>query len=135
MGIDLQVKAFSIPVLFNRLVRPGEPFDLAVSAWAADYPDPDDFLDYLLVSGGGGAIPPFGDPAYVRKAAAAAKLAGPRRYLAYGALDADVARNDAPWIALDNQASYDFFSARMGCQVFNPVYGMDLAALCIRTKT
>ena len=27
---------------------------------------------------------------------------------------------------------YDFFSARMGCQVFNPVYGMDLAALCIR---
>ena len=28
--------------------------------------------------------------------------------------------------------SYDFFSARMGCQVSNPVYGIDLAALCLR---
>jgi hypothetical protein len=77
-------------------------------------------------------IPPFDDPGYARKAAAAARLTGPRRYLAYGALDADVARNDAPWIAIGNQASHDFFSARMGCQVFNPVYGMSLAALCIR---
>jgi hypothetical protein len=48
------------------------------------------------------------------------------------ALDAGVARNEAPWIAIGNQASHDLFSARMGCQVFNPVYGMDLAALCIR---
>ena len=28
--------------------------------------------------------------------------------------------------------SHDFFSARMGCQVYQPVYGIDLAALCIR---
>ena len=87
------------------------------------------------MSGASGAIPPFDDPAYRRKASAAARLTGPRRYLAYGALDADVARNDAPWVAIANQASHDFFSARMGCQVFTPVYGMDLAALCIRKKT
>ena len=31
--------------------------------------------------------------------------------------------------------SHDFFSARMGCQVYQPVYGMDLAALCIRKKS
>jgi hypothetical protein len=24
------------------------------------------------------------------------------------------------------------FSARIGCQVYNPVFGMDLGALCIR---
>jgi hypothetical protein len=29
-------------------------------------------------------------------------------------------------------ASRDFFSARIGCQVYQPVYGMDLAALCLR---
>ena len=28
--------------------------------------------------------------------------------------------------------SYDFFSARMGCQVYQPVYGIDIAALCIK---
>jgi hypothetical protein len=28
--------------------------------------------------------------------------------------------------------SQDFFSKRIGCQVYQPVYGMDLAALCIK---
>jgi hypothetical protein len=28
--------------------------------------------------------------------------------------------------------SYDFFSARIGCQLYQPVYGIDLAALCVR---
>ena len=26
----------------------------------------------------------------------------------------------------------DLFSARMGCQIYQPQYGMDLAALCVR---
>jgi hypothetical protein len=34
--------------------------------------------------------------------------------------------------ALSTDTVHDFFSARMGCQIYNPVYGMDLAALCIR---
>ena len=54
------------------------------------------------------------------------------RYLAYGKLDADTARNSAPWVPIGNLLSSDFFSARIGCQVYQPVYGMDLAALCIR---
>lgn len=75
---------------------------------------------------------PFDDPSYRRKARAASRLSGPRRYLAYGALDVDAVRNAAPVVAVGNKFSRDFFSARMGCQVFNPVYGIDLAALCIR---
>jgi len=43
-----------------------------------------------------------------------------------------VARDDAPEIATGNFVDRDFFSARMGCQVYQPVYGMDLAAFCIR---
>jgi len=81
----------------------------------------------------GGFFPPFDDPVYKRKLAAAARLSGPPRYLAYGRLDADLARNAAPWVAIGNSLSQDFFSARMGCQVFQPVYGfMNLSALCIR---
>jgi ABC-type oligopeptide transport system substrate-binding subunit len=130
IGIDVLVKTFPFGTMFTRLSRKGEPFDIAAVGWIADYPDPSQFLNVLL---SGGFFPPFDDPVYKRKLAAAARLSGPPRYLAYGRLDADLARNGAPWVAIGNSLSQDFFSARMGCQVFQPVYGfMDLGALCIR---
>jgi YVTN family beta-propeller protein len=135
IGIDVQVKTFGISALIARLGRPAEPFDLAVGkfvAWAADYPDPGDFLNFLVGSGAGGLVPPFTDPGYQRKIRAAARLAGPPRYLTYGKLDAHVSRDYAPWVPLGNLLAHDFFSARMGCQVYNPFYGIDLAALCIK---
>ena len=75
--------------------------------------------------------PTFDDPAYQRKLAAAARLSGPERYLTYGQLDLDLARNAAPLAAFDNLTDNDFFSARIGCQTYG-IYGMDLAALCLR---
>jgi peptide/nickel transport system substrate-binding protein len=110
----------------------GEPYDIALTlGWAADYPDPSDFLNYLL-AGGGGGFPPVSDPTYQRRAAAIAMLSGPPRYLAYGKLDVETTRNLAPWIPFGNGVSQDFFSKRIGCQVYQPIYGMDLAALCVR---
>ena len=50
----------------------------------------------------------------------------------HGALDTDLARNAAPWVAISNPENVDYFSARVGCQTYQPVTGMDLAALCIR---
>lgn len=129
IGIDVQIETFPFRAMFERLSRKGEPFDLAAIGWAADYPDPAQFLNFLLLSG---IIPTLDDPAYKRKLEAAAQLSGSPRYLAYGKLDADLARNAAPWVAIGNDSSRDFFSARIGCQVFHPVYGMDLGALCIR---
>ena len=129
IGIDVQVKTFPIDALFTRVGRKGEPFDLAWNEWVADYPDPDNFLNLLLQ---GGPLPTFDDPTSKRKLADAARLSGPARYLAYGKLDADLARNAAPLVVYGNMLSYDFFSARMGCQIYQPVYGMDIATLCIR---
>ena len=127
--INVQVRSFPPEQLFHRLATKGEPYDLATAGWVADYTDPSQFLNVLLSSG---IIPPLENPEYQRKLAAAARRSGPARYLAYGRLDADLARHAAPLAAIGNGASHDFFSARMGCQVFNPLYGMDLAALCIR---
>ena len=62
-----------------------------------------------------------------------ASLFGRRRYLAYGGLDLALARDAAPWAAFGNPARQDFFSARIGCQVYQPLYEMDFAALCLRS--
>jgi peptide/nickel transport system substrate-binding protein len=128
IGIHVQIKTFPVATMFSRLDRPGEPFDLANAPWFADYPDPSQMLNVLL-DGSAGVLPSFADPGYQRRLAAAARLTGPQRYLAYGALDLDLARNAAPLAAFGNNPSYDFFSARIGCQTYG-VYGMDLLALC-----
>ena len=73
----------------------------------------------------------FDDPAYNRRLDAAARLTGPARYTAYAKLDADLARNAAPMAALGVWPNRDLFSARIGCQKYQPLYGIDLAALCV----
>jgi YVTN family beta-propeller protein len=128
IGIQVDVQAFPLATMFLREHRPGEPFDLGYVGWVADYPDPRAMLDTVLVQGG---FPSFDDPAYQRRLAEAAQLSGPRRYPNYSKLELDMARNAAPLAVYGTMAIPDFFSARIGCQTYG-VYGMDLAALCIR---
>jgi ABC-type transport system substrate-binding protein len=129
IGLNVEIKTFPVTNFFKRLRTPGEPFDLAIAGWLADYPDPNQILNPLL--DGSLGYPSFADPPYQRRLAAAARLSGPQRYLTYGALDLDLARNAAPLAAFSNTSSNDFFSQRIGCQPYG-VYGMDLTALCIR---
>ena len=63
---------------------------------------------------------------------AVAELNGPRRYRAYARLDADLASEAAPVAAYAHNTKDYLFSARMGCEVIQPIYGVDLGALCIR---
>ena len=64
--------------------------------------------------------------------AAAARLTGEERLRAYARLDRDLARRAAPAAAYASSIVTHFFSARMGCEVSHPLYGLDLAALCVR---
>lgn len=130
VGIDLEVKQFSLGEMYQRISRPGEPFDIATTGWGFDYPDPGDLL-------GNSNDLAFGysylhDPAIDRRIAAASRLSPPARYRAFAAIVLDLERRDAPWAVIENDTHRDFFSRRMGCQVYQPVYGMDLAALCLR---
>jgi YVTN family beta-propeller protein len=132
IGIAVEINAFPTETLYAKLKRKGEPVDLAAVGWLADYPDPADFLNLPLEHPQSYGLL-FHDAAAKRRLDAAAKLTGAARYLAYGRLDAELARTSAPWAAYANPVSFDLFSARMGCQVFQPAYAfMDLAALCIR---
>lgn len=131
IGIRVEVKAFTDATLYTKTATPGEPFDLAYASWLPDYLDPGAVLNVLLE--GGVIIPTFDDPAYRARLAAAARRTGAERYLTYARLDADLTRNAAPFVAFGNASSHDLFSARIGCQTYG-VYGMDLAALCIRKR-
>jgi ABC-type transport system substrate-binding protein/class 3 adenylate cyclase len=135
LGIDVQVRDFPIGDFFARLSRRGEPFDLAVSGYSFP-PDPVQILE----SFDGSTIGPtnninlsyFNDPVFNRKLKAVAKMSGATRYRAAGRLALELELDDAPAAAIAWNTSRDFFSARIGCQVYQPVYGMDLAALCLR---
>jgi hypothetical protein len=63
---------------------------------------------------------------------AASRLEGASRVEAYAALDNDIAARAAPVAPVTSAVHTDFFSARIGCQVEHPLYGIDLAALCVR---
>ncbi len=125
IGLRLQVKEFPIDTLQAASAAPHRKFDLAFGGITADYPDPSAMLDFLLNTES------FDDPTYRRRLTAAARLSGPARYIAYGKLDDDLARNAAPLVAVGDLADHDFFSARIGCQTYG-FYGVDLAALCIK---
>jgi DNA-binding SARP family transcriptional activator/ABC-type transport system substrate-binding protein len=77
-------------------------------------------------------IPPgwFAGDRFERDLERMRQLGGREREAAAGALDLELARA-APGAALVSQTYSELFSARMGCQKFQPLYyGVDLAALC-----
>jgi peptide/nickel transport system substrate-binding protein len=131
IGLRVAVKRFPLDALYRRSAAAGEPYDLAVGGWVADYPDPSAVLTPLLRDASN--YPTFDAPSYRRRLAETDRLAGPRRYLAYGRLDVDLARRAAPLVPIGNPPSHDFFSPRIGCQAYG-VYGLDLAGLCLRPK-
>jgi peptide/nickel transport system substrate-binding protein len=114
---------------FRILLHPDEPWDMVVDGSGISN-DPADFLDSLGQDTGN--VGHFHDPRYTRMLRAAKRLSGARRAAAYARIDDELVRDAAPSIAFANENAHDFFSARMGCQVYQPVVGIDLAALCIR---
>lgn len=136
LGINVQVKEMPLGDFFTRIGRRGEPFDLAVSGWSFSSTDPAE----VLATFDGSTIhltqnfnfSYFNDRAFNRKLKATAKLSGAKRYRAYSRLALELERDLVPAAAFATNASRDFFSARIGCQVYQPVYGIDLAALCLR---
>ena len=63
---------------------------------------------------------------------AAAALSGPAHDRAYAALEHDLVKELAPAAAYASQTSIHLFSSRIGCQMNQPIYGIDLARRCVR---
>jgi peptide/nickel transport system substrate-binding protein len=133
IGIRLTVKQFPIPLLFEKLSRPGERFDIGRISWTG-LSDPG-FLGFLFDGRSigdpqSGNWSYFNSPAVNRQLEAASRLIGPARYRAYGELDVALSRDHAPAIPYGVPNSLTFVSANTGCAVVNPT--LDLTAVCLK---
>ena len=133
IGIELSVRQFPIGEMFERTQNASEPFDIAYSNWFVDYADPSGYINGVF---GSDDFRPglFQDPEAERRMAEAASLAGAARLRAYARLDRELAAGAAPGAAFATGTASYLLSARMGCPVLHPIFGLDLASLCIRRR-
>ena len=131
------MRSFPIPEMFERITS-GDPYDIALFNWLADYPDPYDFINIQFGEGlGPGLTPAQHNEALTgtdlnRRMREAAMLTGDERYQAYAELDHDVMAEAAPIVPYASGTNVTLFSDRIGCQVEQPIYGIDLGRLCVR---
>jgi hypothetical protein len=96
-----------------------------------DYADPFDFIN--LPFGPGGEAPGgFQGAGMEQRMLAAARLTGDARLRAAALVDHALAKRAAPAAPFASGTVTHFLSSRMGWQVLHPIYGLDLAALCVR---
>jgi peptide/nickel transport system substrate-binding protein len=132
LGITVDVTSMSMSKDYTQLGTAGTPWDIGWQNWQWDFADPSDFLTNLFDPASLTNNSRFHDPGFVAAIRHAATLSGAARLANYGRLDDQLAKQAAPVVAWGTDAAKDFFAARVGCETYQPFYGMDLAKLCIR---
>ena len=133
LGITVDITALPAATLFARLAKPGEPWDIAWSNWGADFADPFTMINELFDPAFAAVnFSHFSNPTLIARMRQAATLSGDHRMRAYVRLDEDLTRNDPPVAAWGLGTFREFFSPRVGCQIYQPIYGFDLGSLCLR---
>jgi peptide/nickel transport system substrate-binding protein len=138
IGIDVEVQQYPRAVQISKMETKGEPFDITINGWGADYADPYDFLNVLL-DGSKLQAANNVNVSYLNykdingQLAQAAALSGASRLNRYGNLDVQVMKDVAPYAPILNGNSRFFLSARYGCFTYQPVIAVpNLAAACIK---
>jgi peptide/nickel transport system substrate-binding protein len=138
IGINTTLKTFPFAVRIAKVGHRGEPFDLDLQAWGADYPDPVDFIDILLDgrniqaenNNNNSYFNHVGFNNRMRDAGRISNLS--KRYAAWALIDRDVMKQQAPIAPLFFRTVREFTSKRIGCWSYQPIYGsMNLNAVCI----
>jgi peptide/nickel transport system substrate-binding protein len=132
IGLDVDVQGVPLSAYFDRLAARDAAYDIAFYPWSADYFDAYSYVNLLLESRflGGTNVARFASSKYDRLMRRAARLQGAGRARAYGDLDIKLARDAAPFIAVEYVNSVALVSKRVGCVVMNPE--LDLTAVCLK---
>jgi len=139
IGMNTTIRTFPFAVRIAKEGHRGEPYDLDLQAWGADYPDPVDFIDILL-DGRNIQAENNNDNSYFNHAAFNNRMrdAGrisnlSKRYAAWAAIDRDVMKQQAPLAPLFFRTVREFTSKRVGCYSYQPIYAvMNFNAVCLK---
>ena len=102
IGIDVEIKLFDRVVQHEKTATRGEPFDLTLEGWLADYPDPANFINVLLdgrriQADNNVNASVLQQPDVQREDGQGVRqLAGDARANAYAILDRDIMNDQAP---------------------------------------
>lgn len=134
IGIDVRID--QSPGQFTLAGVRGTHYDITDVIARPDYGDPYGLIDKLLDgrvirSVGNTNLSYFTDPGLNDRIDAAEKLTGEARDRAYGELGLEVARTQSPLVAYAVLNARVFVSSRVGCITYQPVYGLDLAGICL----
>jgi peptide/nickel transport system substrate-binding protein len=139
IGISSNLKTFPFAVRIAKEGHRGEPYDLDLQAWGADYPDPVDFIDILLdgrniqaENNNNNAY--FNNAAFNNRMRSAGRISNlSKRYAAWALIDRDVMKKQAPLAPLFFRTVREFTSKRVGCYSYQPIYAvMNFNAVCIK---
>jgi len=136
IGITLRVREFDAAALYRRASAPNARYDIVTLGWSMDWLDPADVLHPLFDTSTIGTpsnvnLANFRDPRLAAKLAAALRLYPPRRYRVVARVVREFERA-SPLLAYSVDPAINLFSSRIGCQVDQALYGVDLAALCVK---
>jgi YVTN family beta-propeller protein len=135
IGIQVVTKTFPVGAWLSAIRTAGAAYDMTTGVGGFTYADPENVLDSFDPANiPNGNFSRFNDSAFTRKLHVAERLTGAARYHAYAALDAQLTRNAVPFVTYEYTLNGDLFSAHMGCETYQPIYGIDLAALCLKEK-
>jgi ABC-type transport system substrate-binding protein len=138
IGINVEVRQFTRVVQNTRAATRGEPFDMTVEGWHADYPDPANFINVLLdgrrIQAENNVNTSYyrgqGTPRFYAKLDRAYRTAGSSRLRQYGALDAEMMRTGAPSAPYISGNIRNFLSPSASCYGYSPQTGHILVQVC-----
>jgi peptide/nickel transport system substrate-binding protein len=138
IGIDVEIRQFDRVVQNTKAATRGEPFDMTLEGWHADYPDPSNFINVLLdgrrIQAENNVNSSYfkgqGMRSYYRKLDRAYRTAGAARLRAYGNLDRDIMANGAPSAPYISGNVRSFLGPDAGCYTYSPQTGHVIVAVC-----
>jgi peptide/nickel transport system substrate-binding protein len=133
IGLEVEVQGIPGPAIAARVSAQDAPYDIVfVVTPSVDYYDPYAYLNLFFDSRFAGSTnwSRFQSNKYDRLLRSAARLRGEARYRAYGKLDAQIARDQAPMVATAYVSEPTLVSRRVGCMILRPT--LDLTAVCLK---
>jgi ABC-type transport system substrate-binding protein len=138
IGIDVEIRQFDRVVQNTKAATRGEPFDMTVEGWHADYPDPANFINVLLdgrrIQAENNVNTAYytgdGLPGFYNRLDQAYRATGAPRFRSYGVLDRDLMRTGAPSAPYISANVRHFLGPDAGCYTYSPQSGHAIVAVC-----